>query len=134
MADYVLDSYAVLALLSDEPGALELATMIEDGRNQFWMSVVNLGEVYYIVARKEGELAAAQAISDIHSQENVTVLDATWDRVQLAARFKIVGRLSYADSFACGLAVEHNAAVLSGDPELRSAEGVEVLWPPAAEQ
>lgn len=131
MAEYVLDSYAVLTLLSDEPGAMDLAAMIEDRHNQFWMSVVNLGEVYYIVARKEGEPAAVQAIGDIQSQENVTVVDATWDRVLRAAKFKIGGGLSYANSFACGLAAERGAVVLSGDPELRSAAGIKVLWPPS---
>jgi uncharacterized protein with PIN domain len=120
MADYVLDSYAVLALLEDEPGAAELASMIENPRNRFWMSVANLGEVYYVVARRDGESAAVRTISDIQNQENVTIVDGTWDHVLRAAKFKVRGGLSYADSFACGLAAELGAILLSGDPELKS--------------
>ena len=130
MAEYVLDSYAVLALLADEPGAADLAAMIENQRNRFWMSAVNLGEVYYIVARKEGEPAAVRTISDIQNQDNVTIVDGTLDRVLSAAKFKIRGGLSYADSFACGLAAERGAVLLSGDPELKSLHEIAVLWPP----
>ena len=129
MADYVLDSFAVLALLEDEAGAEELAKLLEDERNTFWMSVVNLGEVYYIVAREHGVQRAQQILQDVRGQENVTIVDATWDRVLRAANFKVDGGISYADAFACGLAVEYGAAVLSGDPELRAVTGVEVIWP-----
>lgn len=66
---------------------------------------------------------------DVHGQENVTIVDATWDRVLRAAKFKAGGGMSYADAFACGLAVEYGAAVISGDPELRGVAGVEVIWP-----
>lgn len=129
MAEYVLDSYAVLALLSDDAGAEEFGAMLEDTRNHFWMSVVNLGEVYYVVARKEGEVVATQTMSDIRGQENVTIVDATWDRVLQAAKFKMLGSLSYADAFACGLAVECDAIVISGDPEFRNVPGIRVVWP-----
>ncbi|EQD29879.1 PilT domain-containing protein, partial [mine drainage metagenome] len=82
MADYVLDSYAVLALLSDEAGAAKVGELLNDKRNRFWMSVVNLGEVYYIVARSSGDIAAEDLMRDIRGQENVSIVDATWDRVR----------------------------------------------------
>ena len=127
MADYVLDSYAVLALLGDEPGSQQVAEMLEDKQNCFSLSVVNLGEIYYIVARSHGEPAALEVVSDIRGQENVTIVDATWERVYRAAQFKVHGGLSYADAFACGLAVERGAPVISGDPEFRNIKGIEVI-------
>lgn len=129
MTDYVLDSFAVLALLEDEDGAEELSALLEDKQNRFWMSAVNLGEVYDIVARGHGEPRAMNVLQDVRGQENVTIVDATWDRVLRAAKFKATGGISYANAFACGLAAEYGAFVLSGDPELLSVCGVEVIWP-----
>lgn len=129
MNKYVLDSFAILTLLEDEAGAAELGSLLEDNRNSFWMSTVNLGEVYYIVARERGEPSAVQVLQDVQAQDNVTIVDATWDRVLQAAKFKATGGMSYADGFACGLAAEYGAPVLSGDPKLRAVEGIKVVWP-----
>ena len=53
MASFVLDSYAVLALLTDDVGADEVAELLSQSDHVFWMSVVNLGEVclLYCVAQ-----------------------------------------------------------------------------------
>lgn len=46
-----------------------------------------------------------------------------------AARLKAQFPMSYADAFAVALALEREAALVTDDPELRSAEhGVEVAW------
>ena len=52
MATKVLDSYAVIAFLEDEPGADVVRNLIlkaEDGKVKLAMSVVNLGEVWYAI-------------------------------------------------------------------------------------
>ena len=51
----VLDSWAVIAYLEDEPAAEKVADIIADAHEQqiqLLMTVVNAGEVWYIVARE----------------------------------------------------------------------------------
>ena len=55
--NYVFDSFALLAYLEDEAGATRIEALLEQARKettQIWMSVVNLGEVLYIIERKQG--------------------------------------------------------------------------------
>lgn len=54
----VLDAYAVLAFLDDEPGAEAVAEVLRSGEP--WMTLVNLGEVAYIVERERGVEAAEE--------------------------------------------------------------------------
>ena len=131
MADFVLDSYAVLALLTDDVGADQVADLLSQSEHIFWMSVVNLGEVYYIVSRAQSQEDAESVVSDILHQDNVTIVDATWDRVRTAAQFKAHGRLSYADAFACTVASEYDTEVVTGDPEFSGVEGITVHWLPS---
>ncbi len=63
----------------------------------------------------------------------MTAVDATWDRVLRAAKL-MVGGLSYADCFACGLAAERGATLLSGDPEFPGADGIGVIRPPTSQR
>lgn len=130
-ARFVLDSYAVLALVEDEPGAETVAEIVASERAELYMSVVSLGEVYYIVARKQGERAAEEVVRGVTQEESLTLAEVTWPRAREAARIKAEGGLSYADAFVLGLARELGAPVVTGDPEIRDAArglGVEVVW------
>ena len=86
--------------------------------------------VYYIVSRNHDEKAAEDAVRDIQHQDNIRIADATWDRVRNAAQFKARGPLSYADAFACAIASEYNAAVITGDPEFSGVQDIAVHWLP----
>ena len=130
MANFVLDSYAVLALLTDDVGADQVAELLSQSEHVFWMSVVNLGEVYYIVSQAQSQEDTESVVSDILRQDNVTIVDATWDRVRTVAQFKAHGRLSYADAFACAVASEYDAEVVTGDPDFFKVEGITVHWLP----
>jgi len=52
----VLDSYAVLAYLEAEPEADMVTVALDQG--DAWMTLVNLGEVLYIIERKRGKASA----------------------------------------------------------------------------
>ena len=81
------------------------------------MSLMNLGELFYIVGRLQGKDEARQTVADIR-QLPLTLLEATEERVFAAARLKMIHRLSYADAFAAAAAQEFQATLLTGDPEL----------------
>jgi uncharacterized protein with PIN domain len=128
---FVLDSYAILALVEDEPGAQVVADIILDESAEPCLSLINLGEVYYIVFRRQGEAAADEIVRSVRQEEGLDIAGVSWPRVQHAARLKAGGGLAYADAFVLGLAQELDASLVTGDPELRLAAtrlGVKLVW------
>lgn len=128
---FVFDSYAVLALVEDEPGAQLVAEIIAGEAADLYLSAVSLGEVYYIVFRRQGESVAEEVVRGVMQEESLTTAEASWLRVKDAARIKAGGGLSYADAFVLGLSLELQAPVVTGDPEIQAAAGrlgLEVVW------
>ena len=127
----VFDSYAVLALIENEDGAQTVADILADKETAIYLSVINFGEIYYIVHRRNGEQAAEEVIQSILLEESLTIVEMPWERVKEAARIKSRGGVSYADAFALSLAKEFQAPLVTGDPEIRSAAqqmGAEIIW------
>jgi predicted nucleic acid-binding protein len=131
--NYVLDSFALLAFLADEPGADIVREILEYGQrhdSSVWMSVINLGECLYIVEREQGLTAAHRAIAAVR-QLPVKEAIADRERTFAAAHIKAHHKLSFADAFAVALAQEKSATVVTGDPEFKQAETLApVLWLP----
>ena len=132
MTRYVLDSFAILAWYRREDGASRVQQLIESLELRRWMTIVNLGEVYYRVAKEAGFSAALEALDTVE-QLPVAFIDA--DRVLTleAARLKAQYPLAYADCFAAAAARLRNAAVVTGDPEFEQLEAdgvVAVEWLP----
>ena len=127
---YVFDSYALLALLEDEPGADLVAGVLNKQDADIYLSAINLGEVYYLLLRKSGLEQAESVMESIALEDAITVAEASWARVKAAASVKATGGLSYADAFAVALAKELESPLLTGDPEIiAKAEdvGIKVL-------
>jgi predicted nucleic acid-binding protein len=128
---YVFDSYAMMALLENEKGSQLVADLITSDETEIHMSVVNLGEIYYIVMREYGEKAAAELEEKVLQTGKIRIADAPWERVKAAARLKTTGGLSFADCFGAALAAELKATLVTGDPEFEKLEkraGFRVLW------
>src|SRR5512138_3637594 len=102
MATKVLDSYALMAFFEDEPGADIVRGLIlkaeEDGV-KLLLSVVNLGEIWYAIARTNSPETADQYIGEINGMA-IEIVDADWQLTRQAAAFKAHGNISYADCFA----------------------------------
>ena len=130
---YVLDSFAILALINDEPGAgrvEELLHQAKEGTVQAYMSLINLGEVLYVVERRWGKerLRSMLAYLDATSLKWV---EADRDRLLTAAHIKATYPLGYADAFCISLASELNATILTNDPEFQQIDTlVTVEWLP----
>lgn len=111
----VLDSWAVLRYLEDEaPAAGQVAALLDSDRPI--ISWINLGEVYYVVRRREGGDHAAETVRDLRQVLDAELPNA--DRVLEAARIKADHPLAYADAFAAATAAAHDAVLWTGDPEL----------------
>lgn len=126
---YVLDAYALLAFLEAEEGGETVKGLLESPGARFYISAVNLGEVYYIILRERGMEVAKLVESEINLAHNIHAIDATWERAKMAGEFKARGGISYADCFAAALAVEKNAPLLTGDGEFeRISDKIQIVW------
>ena len=128
---YVLDSWAVLAYLEDEPAGESVADLIVDAQENgqaVYMSVVNTGEVWYILAREVSEAEADKAVEELQHM-GIQVVDATWPLTRTAGIFKAKGKISYADCFAAALASDKKADLVTGDREFKQVESqISVHW------
>ncbi len=127
----VLDTWAVIAYFEDEPAGENVAQLIVEANEDatpLWMSVVNAGEVWYVVARKTSVADADAAINDLRKL-GVQFDDADWKVARQAAVFKSKHKMSYADAFVAASAVQKNAHLVTGDPEFKALEvDVKMLW------
>lgn len=110
----VVDSWAVLALLRDEPGAAAVDRAVAAGTAV--ISWINLGEVFYVVARVAGEAAAGRAVAAVRRRTRVVDVDP--GLVLDAARVKARHAVAYADAFAVALAERLRLPLMTGDPEI----------------
>jgi predicted nucleic acid-binding protein len=110
----VLDTWALLAHLRDEPAAERVRQgWLEEGAS---MCSVNLGEALYLEMRAGGAPRAGATIED--ARRELIVIDPDWDLVREAAKVKARGGLSHADAFCVATAQRFDAPLWTGDPEI----------------
>ena len=127
----VFDSWAVLAYLGDEASGQAVADLITNAhehRIPMYMSVVNAGEVWYILAREISEAQADKAVTDL-TNLGIELVDADWPLTRIAGTFKAHHRMSYAECFAAALAKERKSELVTGDKEFKQVEAeISVHW------
>ena len=127
----VFDSWAVLAYLGGEATGQEVADLItsaHENRFPMYMSVINAGEVWYILAREISEAQADSAMTDLTGL-GIEIIDADWSLTRMAGTFKARHRMSYADCFAAALAKDRKCDLVTGDKEFKQVEGeVSIRW------
>lgn len=130
---YVLDGFALLAYLGGEAGMERVRALLQEcaqGKRHALLSLINLGEVLYIVER-EHSLVKAQEVLAIVDQLPIQVLPITRAGVLTAAHIKANYSIAYADAFVVAAALENQAAILTGDPEFETVSGMaQVEWLP----
>lgn len=130
---YVLDSYAILTLLNDELGAERVEAILRLATEEkivATMSLINLGEIAYIVERRWGESRVKTLLAYLESI-NLQMARVDYPRVMAAAHIKAKHPLSYADAFAAALTQELNAILITGDPEFKAVETIITIeWLP----
>ena len=136
-ARFCLDAFAWLAWLQDEPGAPSVQRCLEDserGRADCVTSVINLGEAFYRLVRvNRREQAESFWRMALRRRLPVSVKEATQRRVRRAAELKSSHPIAYAGAFAVATALEFQATLVTGDPEIRPLVGtydLKVEWLP----
>ena len=128
---YVLDSYSLLAHFEDEAGGAQVRKILKAalaGKTTLFLSVINLGEVYYNTLRERGRRKADEVLF-LAEQLPITLVPADMDITLDAARLKGLYPVAYADCFAAALGVRKKGKVVTGDPEFKKfGDAVLVEW------
>ena len=128
----VLDAWALLALIfKEEPAASKVKELFTDevgSRASIHISWINLGEVFYTIARRKGLEAAEIVLDDIQILPIRLHVPSKAD-ILAAATVKSKHRVSYADAFAVSLAQKINGTIVTGDAEIILLKGVVNIEP-----
>lgn len=123
---YLFDSHALLAFFQNEKGAKVVYKVLQDSRKQQlnrMVCVINLGEIIYVTKRHFGDEKKLEILGRIH-QLGFKILPVPDPLVYQAAEIQAEYPISYADSFLVACAIEHDATVVTGDPEFKHAEHI----------
>lgn len=128
----VLDASALLAYLKDEPGSDELEKAFraaEKGSVEIFINQINLGEVYYIIARERSLETAGTFFHDLFQLLPVKVVPNSTADVLAASEIKIRHDLHYTDAFAALTAMQRNASLVTADRDFEKVAGeIKIRW------
>jgi len=127
----VFDSWAILAYVQAEPAGARVRSLLIEAtevRRSLWMTNINLGEVWYMLARRNSGAYASQQLAEL-GQICIERVDIDWPMVLEAADYKSRHKISYADAFAAALAKQRHAELVTGDREFRALESeIKIHW------
>ena len=121
MSSLVLDAWAVMAWLKDQPAAVRLQVLLDEAdsrKGRLFMNIVNLGEVLYLSAKARDLAYGERVLASLRSR--VTIMSASDELVMSAAKLKSRYTISYADAFAAATAIIRELPLLTGDQALRA--------------
>ncbi len=129
----VLDSFALIAYFRGEPAGVPVKETLQKASKAdkpVHMTEVNYAEVKYMILRKDGADAWAEAAKILVALP-IEFHPADRELADLAAEFKSRFSFSLADAFAAALARKHKAELVTGDPEFKLLEKeMKITWLP----
>ena len=131
MNSILFDSFAMIRFFYQETGAEKVRDLLKEATNNNahrLISAVNVGELIYIIQRRSGEAAKLQMLVNL-KYLGFTILPCPNELIFRAAELKARFAMSYADTFAVASAIEHDATLVTGDPEFRQVQHlVKIVW------
>lgn len=118
----VFDSYALIAHFRNENGSLFISDLLAEmiaGDKYGYISVINVGEIYYMLSKKTGIDNAEKSLQVINTFP-IEIIDVDFLFTYKAAQLKAKYKISYADAFAAALTIEKKGTLVTGDPEFKS--------------
>lgn len=131
MKPLIFDSSALVAYFLREEGGEKVAKVLKSAvqiNAPLHLSPIQLGEVFYIISRKEGPLQAQNAVNLL---EEMLFETPTLDKelALSAAQLKLEYDLGYADAFAAALALQKNGELVTGDKDFKPLEkNLKIHW------
>jgi uncharacterized protein with PIN domain len=129
-ASKVVDSWALVAWLRDEPAASAFEVFLEDadaGNIDLLMSWYNVAETFYTLSKRNSAESAEEFIGRLPSLPIRLVLPDEAG-IMAAARIKAAHPVAFGDAFAIALAQAERASVITGDDEIRRCAVAPVDW------
>lgn len=117
---YFFDTYAIIEIIKGNKNYKKFENY------NILTSVLNIGELYYILLKEHGKKIAGQWIRTF----NFDLIDIKPEIVIEAAQFRFVNRaknLSYIDCIGYILAKEKSLKFLTGDKEFKNLPDVEYI-------
>jgi predicted nucleic acid-binding protein len=117
--NYVLDSFAMIALFRNELGKELIVKLLNEAiadTAKLHMSSINIGELYYMLCRKNTYNFASQALEKTLKLP-IQIHEPSFDETLFAARLKSATKLSFADAHAAALTIRLKAILITGDKE-----------------
>ena len=131
MRAVVFDSYAVLALFFDEPGADQVEELLHEAAiadKPVLITAVNWAEVLYRMKRMRGD-EGVEGAKRFEATMPLDVVPVDRPMAEIAAEFKATHKMSLADGFAAALAKQKKAELVTGDTEFKAvARQIDVTW------
>ena len=127
----VLDSWALLAYFEGQETGRLVSTLFKEAARQqqkFLISVINWGEVLYVIEMRHGT-ARRDQIEHLMEQMHLDIVEADKALVRWAAHLKATVKLPYADCFAAALAMTQKIPLVTGDKDFRKLEKkIHIHW------
>jgi len=121
----VLDTYGLIKWLTGESCHEIVDKHLRT--SQVHMSSINFGGTYYRLI-KDGFRDEAESLWVNKDLFPIKYINPNWQRIRRAAEVKSRYPVSYAEAFCISLAMELEAKVITGDPEFKKIEGLELIW------
>ncbi len=122
MTHYILDSHALIALFKNEAGKELVVKLLKQAvadTVELHMSSINIGELFYMLCRKNSINFANKALKDT-LQLPVQIHEPLLNETLFAARLKAATKLSFADAHAAALTIKLKATLITGDKEFEN--------------
>jgi predicted nucleic acid-binding protein len=128
---YVLDANAVLDLIEAGPGFGKVEQLLQAAlQNQLLVlvSVLNWGEVFYVLWQRRGEEKARQIIAGL-SRLPLQILPVDFSQALQAGELKALHKIPYVDCVAAALAILHQAVLVTSDRDFEKlGRHFPIMW------
>lgn len=128
---FIFDSHALLKFFQKEKGYEKIVHLLAEIKKAGvikYINAINLGEIIYSTKREFGDQKKLEVIANLERLK-FTILTISNKLILEAAEYKAQYSIPYADCFALASAIEHNAIIVTGDPEFKKVEHlVDIIW------
>jgi predicted nucleic acid-binding protein len=128
---YVLDANALLDLVEAGPGFGKVEQLLQAAlRNQVLVmtSVLNWGEVFFLLWQRRGEQKARETIANL-SRLPIQIVVVDFFQALQAGELKALHKIPYVDCVAAALAILHQAVLVTSDRDFEKlGRHFPILW------
>ena len=128
---YVLDANAVLDLIEAGPGSRKVERLLQSAlqrHSSLLISVLNWGEVFYLLWQRRGEETARRTLANL-SRLPLQIVPVDLSQALKAGEIKAMHKIPYLDCVAAALAVLQQAILVTSDRDFEKlGRQFPVLW------